>query len=541
MPSPIRRSGRTEALLARLAAAADPELAVAAFETAFFAVPAFEGAALPAAAAGWYDRANRPHPARLLRGLAQALQPDRAAGQPAAEIVALLAHPRPSVALLHRLETLDVLQDAPAAAALFEAALPHLPPLDEYWVHYRMALVYRALGQADAAFLLASVALQLEPWAPESERPARLVAERLLRLRAWPELAALEAGWRAANPDMPLLDPGELAAVPAGIAPATAGRRDRGLMDAEWRPAQRIAVAGRGLPAVLAPLLQPLLRPAIGLAELEDAELLVADGAVAVLASDGTPQPDLSVGLAPALLADLLERRREPLAERDLAAAILIGDVHAAPNLCHFLLDHATRLALYSQAGIDLADTCVIGPDLARPYQHEIARRLGARRYIGTTGCARIRVRHLAVTSNCHQLRHTAHFGAAWALAAVRAGFAELIDARRHRRLLISRADAPSRRLLDEAAALAALQPHGFERFVPATVPLSEQVRAFAAATHVVAPHGAALANLAFCAPGTRVLEVFHPHYGTSAYAMLAPALRLDYAAMVGLEDERRR
>jgi len=75
---------------------------------------------------------------------------------------------------------------------------------------------------------------------------------------------------------------------------------------------------------------------------------------------------------------------------------------------------------------------------------------------------------------------------------------------------------------------------------VPGSLSFAEQIAAFRDATHIVAPHGAGLANILWCAPGTHVLEVFHPHYGTWAYGMIKDALGLDYATLVardGLSD----
>ena len=66
----------------------------------------------------------------------------------------------------------------------------------------------------------------------------------------------------------------------------------------------------------------------------------------------------------------------------------------------------------------------------------------------------------------------------------------------------------------------------------------ADQIAAFRDATHIVGPHGAGMANIVFCGAGAHVLEVFHPLYGTWAYAMVAPPLGLDYASMVGRDGE---
>ena len=75
---------------------------------------------------------------------------------------------------------------------------------------------------------------------------------------------------------------------------------------------------------------------------------------------------------------------------------------------------------------------------------------------------------------------------------------------------------------------------HDFEIVVPGQLPFEQQIAAFAAATHVVGPHGAGLTSIVVSPPGTHVLEIFHPLYGTASYAALASDARLHYAALVG-------
>ncbi len=549
-------TGAADGLLGRMAAAPDDGAALAAFEAGFHAVPAFASFPLVAEAARRYGRCGQADAARLLDGVASQMQrvggtrPRAATDLPASlppSALAVLTHPDPVTGLLRRLEHLDREQEPATAVALFEAVFAHLPPMGEYWVHHRMSRLYADAGRDGLAFLLASMALQLEPLNPDALAPARAVTAWLVRHGALAEAGRLLRRREAANPGQELLAPAErdlLLARPEAAVPALDSglRRDRLLVPASERLPVPIAVHGRGIPRALLPLLESQPRPAISLAELDDAELLIADGAVSVWTADGSPQPELSVGSPAGLVRTVLDRRRaggEAVDELRLERAALISDMFPAPNLCHFLLDQATRLALYAASGIDLDGTVIVGPDLVRPYQRAIARRLGARRYLGTAGYGRVRVRRLAVLSNCHHLRHSAHLGADWAVAAVRRAFADVRETKpAPRRLLVSRADAATRRLINEDAMLALLRPLGFERIVPGDLSLTDQVRAFAAATHVVAPHGAALANIVFCAPGSQVLEIFHPHYGTYAYAMLAPALRLGYAAMVAWDGE---
>ena len=175
----------------------------------------------------------------------------------------------------------------------------------------------------------------------------------------------------------------------------------------------------------------------------------------------------------------------------------------------------------------------MIGPALRMEYQRDTLARIGVGGWHATDAPARLRVGRLFVASTCRHLRHPAHWGSDWAIGDMRALF-DLAPRARTRRLLVSRADAAVRRVVNEAGArIALLAPLGFETIVPGRLSFAEQIAAFRDATHVVAPHGAGLANILFCAPRTHVLEVFHPHYGTWAYAMAAATLGLDYASLV--------
>ena len=80
------------------------------------------------------------------------------------------------------------------------------------------------------------------------------------------------------------------------------------------------------------------------------------------------------------------------------------------------------------------------------------------------------------------------------------------------RGLFISRTDAHYRPLLNEAELSEALAAIGVEIFAPGQHPLSTQAAIFASSRVVIGGHGAGLANIVFCRPGTIVLELM-PEY----------------------------
>jgi len=68
---------------------------------------------------------------------------------------------------------------------------------------------------------------------------------------------------------------------------------------------------------------------------------------------------------------------------------------------------------------------------------------------------------------------------------------------------------ANNRTVLNDDAVTAVLEARGFVLVDPGEMTVADQIRTFANADVVVAAHGAALANLTFCAPGATVIELF--------------------------------
>lgn len=66
-----------------------------------------------------------------------------------------------------------------------------------------------------------------------------------------------------------------------------------------------------------------------------------------------------------------------------------------------------------------------------------------------------------------------------------------------------------NRAVLDEDRVIAFLTARGFTAIDPGAMPVAAQIRAFAEASVIVAPHGAALTNIMFASPGAAVIEMF--------------------------------
>lgn len=75
-------------------------------------------------------------------------------------------------------------------------------------------------------------------------------------------------------------------------------------------------------------------------------------------------------------------------------------------------------------------------------------------------------------------------------------------------RLFVSRNDAAHRFLVNEDELISALSTLGFQRIVPGSMTVREQIEIFSRAKIIVAPHGAALTNIIFSPPGLHVIEI---------------------------------
>jgi capsular polysaccharide biosynthesis protein len=89
------------------------------------------------------------------------------------------------------------------------------------------------------------------------------------------------------------------------------------------------------------------------------------------------------------------------------------------------------------------------------------------------------------------------------------------------KRLYLKRAGI-SRRVENEENLLSILKELNFEFIDPANLSFKDQVNIFTQANVVMAPHGAALSNIVFCNPGTKVIEMFSPEYVNVCYQHLS-------------------
>jgi capsular polysaccharide biosynthesis protein len=106
------------------------------------------------------------------------------------------------------------------------------------------------------------------------------------------------------------------------------------------------------------------------------------------------------------------------------------------------------------------------------------------------------------------------------------------------RRALVCRGLANSRNLVNRAEMIEALKPLGFTAIQPEKLNFDQQALAFAGAEIVVAEFGAAMANVMFCRPGTRVVEIIAEGQHDPWSAHLAAMLELEHVVLFERQTE---
>ncbi|MDC0835584.1 glycosyltransferase 61 family protein [Geitlerinema sp. CS-897] len=101
-------------------------------------------------------------------------------------------------------------------------------------------------------------------------------------------------------------------------------------------------------------------------------------------------------------------------------------------------------------------------------------------------------------------------------------------------RIYISRQQAKYRKIVNEAEIIECLAAYGFVPVALEHYSIVEQVRLFANAKAVIAPHGAGLTNLLFCQAGTVAVELFSPNYLRYYYWSICRYLQFDHYYIVG-------
>ena len=201
------------------------------------------------------------------------------------------------------------------------------------------------------------------------------------------------------------------------------------------------------------------------------------------------------------------------------------GDV----NYYHFLIDVLPRLGVLEQA-----------PDIERPerwyvpaqtkFQRQLLDMVGITedKRINADEVPHVRAECLVVPSLPSVVKEK---NPPWVVEYLRGRLMKDMEPPVERRpLYITRsAGTNDRAVVDEAKLIDFLKDRGFDVIDPSQLTVADQIRAFASASVIVSPHGAALANLVFATPGATVIELFPPSSVLPDYWRLASSAGVTY------------
>ena len=105
------------------------------------------------------------------------------------------------------------------------------------------------------------------------------------------------------------------------------------------------------------------------------------------------------------------------------------------------------------------------------------------------------------------------------------------------RRIYVSRLGALRRPVSNEPAVIKALEQSGFEIVDCSRMEVDSQRKIFSEAQMIVASHGAALTNLAWCSPRSRIIEFLPDRHGNPCYSDFARMVGMRYQAIACSQD----
>jgi capsular polysaccharide biosynthesis protein len=205
-------------------------------------------------------------------------------------------------------------------------------------------------------------------------------------------------------------------------------------------------------------------------------------------------------------------------------------------NYYHFLMDVLTKVGVLEQA------PTVAPPDVWYvPAQSRFQRELlalfgiGADQRIDAAEQPHVQADCLVVPGPPHMTEKNAP----WAVDFLRSRLLPHVEASGPRRnIYITRGpSANNRSIVNEPELLELLAARDFVPVDPGQLSVVEQIRTFATADLIVAPHGAALANIIFASPGSTLIELFPAGCLLPDYWRLAssvPGMRYRYVSAFG-------
>ncbi|MGL4378867.1 MAG: tetratricopeptide repeat protein, partial [Microcoleaceae cyanobacterium] len=270
----------------------------------------------------------------------------------------------------------------------------------------------------------------------------------------------------------------------------------------------------------------PTREPESFIAIVPNARVWGSASTSAVITSNQKLVADISTGSAELIV--LSEQLPPPVKIDGTVAFLSVQWGHN--NYYHWMIDLISRFALLIHSGIplELIDKFVVNTHVL-PYQQETLQLLGIppNKIIQSSQTNHFLATRLIVPS---PLRLEDFRSSQWVCSFLKSQFC-LPQFRENspyaKRIYISRSHASYRKIINEEEMMTFLAKYGFQKVTFESMSFAEQVACMAVAEVVIAPHGAGLTNLVFCAPQTKVIEIFSPEYVANCYWQISHTCQL--------------
>lgn len=220
--------------------------------------------------------------------------------------------------------------------------------------------------------------------------------------------------------------------------------------------------------------------------------------------------------------------RAKKLTGKTLCLASTGGD-----NYYHWMIDVLPRINLINKAKMELSlfDNILINSRQKR-FQIESMNQVGlpTEKLVAIKDRCRYQCQELWLPSLPSAIGHPTPETVAF----LQKLFLPLKATSKRRKLLIGRPRGASRQVTGWEEFKNLLIRMGFQEVQPETLSIKEQAQVFFEAEWVIGIHGAALTNIVFCRPGTKIVEILGQQYVNPCYRALSEAAGLRYHALLG-------
>ena len=209
--------------------------------------------------------------------------------------------------------------------------------------------------------------------------------------------------------------------------------------------------------------------------------------------------------------------------------------IDSGSNYFHWMCHVLPRIKLLNEYGIDWKSVSnIIMPENRGSFVYETLNDLGVPidKIIETSKNISYKFEELIIP--CKPNRHI-HI-APWSIDFLKESFLKNPQPQ-NKKFFICRQSSFGRCVENESELWKFLSKKGYEKCYLEDLSVYEQASLFNSAEEIVAVHGAALTNLVFCQPETKVIELFNPSYFLCLYWNICNILNLDYHYIIGKGD----